>query len=143
LTEFVLRSAPSGPLLTGPEGDVLTADGNGRVSFQPLGSLNTQLVTASTPNTALDFNTPQTRKFVVTLDASTTFQITWPTTPSVVIIQLKQGAAAPFTPTFPSEVRFAGGVLPIWSTVAGHWDELAIDWDGVHATVSFGTNYSP
>lgn len=141
--DYNLRAGASGPAVSGPAGDVLIALANGKVQFQPQGELNTQFVTATLPVTALTFTTPQTRKIVVTLDATTTFDITWPTTPRVVIIQVKQGAGAPFTPTFPSEVKFAGGVLPVWSTVAGRWDELAIDWDGVHGTVSFGTNYSP
>ncbi len=71
------------------------------------------------------------------------FAITGPAEPQVVIIQVVQGAGGPFTPAFPTEVKFAGNVLPIWSTIAGHWDELAIHWDGTHGTVSFGTNYSP
>jgi hypothetical protein len=140
-TPHSLRAGNSGPVFDGYPGDVLTSRGNGQSVFA-VGSSGAQVaVTASTPLTELDYD--GVRSFLVTLDASTLFAIAWPDLPRVVILRIIQGGTGSHVPMFGPEVKFTGSVVPTWTAAPGHWDELAIDWDGTTATVSYGLNYGP
>lgn len=48
----------------------------------------------------------------------------------VLTFMLKQGASGgPYVPTFPTSVKWPGGLVPTWSTTAGYRDIITISWD--------------
>jgi hypothetical protein len=139
---FALRQSSSGPVVTGTPGDVLTFDPGGQtVSGKPPGKLTTIDVVASGPATVCDFT--RARSVHVEMEVNTTLSIVWPPVDMVVIVRLIQGAGGGFVASFPAEVKFTDNAPPTWSTTPGHWDQIAIDWDGVTGTASYGLNYGP
>lgn len=142
--KWTLRAGTSGAVVSGPAGYVLTADADGSVSWAPGVQLETLEVTATDAVTALDLT--GVNDCVVTLNVSTTLAIVWPAFSRVVLLELIQGPGGGKVPTFGAEVRFANNnATPVWATVAGHYDQLALRWDARRgrATASYADNYLP
>ncbi len=78
----------------------------------------------------------------MTLTAATTPTFTNPTGPAFLSIEVVQGGVGSFTVTWPSTVRWPGGVAPTLSTAVGAVDIVDFRWNGTNYDGSFNLNYS-
>jgi hypothetical protein len=95
-------------------------------------------VTASTATTNLNLN--ETPLLSITLTTSTTLSLGSPQT-GVYVIKLIQGGAGSHTVTFPSSVKWAGGVVPTLTTTAGAWDYITFVYDGEYFSATSILNF--
>lgn len=77
----------------------------------------------------IDFSDTNFRQ--VTLTEDSTFTLTAPPGPSTLILEIYQGGAGGWTPTFPASVIFTNNnTLPTWSVSSGAVDVVSLFWNG-------------
>jgi hypothetical protein len=127
-------------------GIAVAADSSAKLKIA--GQYGSTTYDAGNSSTALTLNWDNGNTQLVTMTGACTFTLSNPKDGFRYLVLLKQDGTGSRVPTFPSSVKWAGGTVPTWATVAGHTDLVTLVWvAGLGASGNYlaaaNVNYTP